>query len=453
MMRFFAQYNQRMEKNDLLTIESLSDELRGIAKVNGKTHFVRGALVGEQVRFVRTRRKRSWAEGYASELLVAHPERIMPACNKADALVDTHPCGGCSLQHMPLAMQRKEKQTMVARLLSPYTQPSAWQEALVADGFGYRQKARLGVRYNTKAYKVHVGFREARSHFIANSTHCPVLDKRIGEHLLSLANTIAQSSIPDAIAQIEVAMGDTECALVVRHLQPLTTSDQELLIALAQQHNWQLWLQPSNYQSAHRIYPNETPELLFYEHPDFAVRLFFHPLDFTQINASINRALVACAAHWLVLNKGDVLFDLFSGIGNFAIPLATKGADVHVFDNDAALLERCQTNADYNQVQLQSHCLDLFAEQGCERLAALLLEQVPRTLLVDPPRSGCEQLVRLVGAQPCVQTLLYVSCNPHTLARDANHLSICGFSIARVAIADMFPHTHHVETICLFIRK
>lgn len=427
------------------TIESLSHDGRGVARMEGKTAFVDGALAGETVtaRYVDRRRK---FDALRTLEVTENPsaERVEPPCPHADI------CGGCSLQHLDPQAQIRFKEHTLREQFAHFggIEPEEWAAPLTGDRLGYRRKARLGVRYVPKRGEVLVGFREKRNSFIAAIDSCAVLDPRVGNAIEDLKSLIAGLSVYDRVAQIEVACGDDEAALVFRHLDPLSEADEAALVAFGQARNLHIYLQPKGPDTVHRIWPAEGAERLSYRLPHWELDLAFHPMDFTQVNAGINRRMLDQAMEWLDPQPDDRVLDLFCGLGNFSLPLARRAREVIGVEGEAALVERGRENAARNGIDncrflatdlQQDFTHESWAREGFDRI------------LIDPPRSGAQDVVRHL-ANAGAERILYVSCNPSTLARDAGELVERGYRLVRAGVMDMFPHTTHVESMALFER-
>ncbi len=432
------------------TIESLSHDGRGIARLDGKTTFIDNALPGEQVFFQYTYMRRKFDEGRAVEILEASPDRVEPPC--AHALI----CGGCSLQHVAPASQIRRKEEVLAEQLAHFggLQPESWLAPLTGPVTGYRGKARMGAKYIDARGETLVGFREKRNSFIADLHRCEVLIPEVGHRLDGLRALMDSLETRHRIPQIEVARGDDAVALVFRHLDPLPAGDLAKLVAFCQDKGLQLYLQPGNESTVHRVWPEQGEERLYYRHaphgPDTeGAELAFHPTDFTQVNAEINRRMVPLALDLLEVEAHHQVLDLFCGLGNFTIPAARRAARVVGVEGSDAMVERGYENARRNGLEnLEFHAWDLSREPEGQPWA----RQAYHRVLLDPPRSGALEMVRLMphfGAD----RLVYVSCNPATLARDAGELVARGYRLKAAGVMDMFPHTAHVESIAVFDRR
>jgi len=427
------------------TIESLSHDGRGIARLNGKTTFIDNALPGEQVFFQYTFMRRKFDEGRAVEILDPSPDRVTPPC--AHSLI----CGGCSLQHLDPAVQIQRKQAVLAEQLEHFggLRPDRWLEPLTGPVTGYRGKARLGVKYVDAKGDTLVGFREKRNSLIADLAQCEVLIPEVGHRFRDLRALINGLDGRRRLPQIEVARGDDAVALVFRHLDPLSPADQDALVAFCRENGLQCYLQPGNESTVHRVWPEQGEERLYYRHPQADVEMAFHPSDFTQVNAEINRRMVPLALDLLEVEAHHQVLDLFCGLGNFTIPAARRAAGVVGVEASDAMVRRGYENARRNGLEnVAFHAWDLDSEPKGQPWARQRYERV----LLDPPRSGALEMVRMMP-QFGAEKLVYVSCNPATLARDAGELVARGYRLSGAGVMDMFPHTAHVESIALFDRR
>ena len=427
------------------TIESLSHDGRGIARLDGKTTFIDNALPGEQVFFQYTFMRRKFDEGRAVEILEPSPDRVTPPC--AHSLI----CGGCSLQHLDPAVQIQRKQAVLAEQLEHFggLRPDRWLEPLTGPVTGYRGKARLGVKYVDAKGDTLVGFREKRNSLIADLAQCEVLIPEVGHRFRDLRALINGLDCRRRLPQIEVARGDDAVALVFRHLDPLSPADQDALVAFCRENGLQCYLQPGNESTVHRVWPEQGEERLYYRHPQADVEMAFHPSDFTQVNAEINRRMVPLALDLLEVEAHHQVLDLFCGLGNFTIPAARRAAGVVGVEASDAMVRRGYENARRNGLEnVAFHAWDLDSEPKGQPWARQRYERV----LLDPPRSGALEMVRMMP-QFGAEKLVYVSCNPATLARDAGELVARGYRLSGAGVMDMFPHTAHVESIALFDRR
>jgi 23S rRNA (uracil1939-C5)-methyltransferase len=423
------------------TIESLSHDGRGIARIDGKTIFIDGALAGETVQFLYTKKHSKFDEGRAVEIANPSTDRVEAKCQHFGI------CGGCSLMHMSPQAQLALKQNTLMEQMSHFGQlePEQWLEPLTGPLWGYRRKARLGVKHVPKKERVLVGFREKGSPYLALLEQCEVLDKRVGHRLADLGKMIAGLAAYNRIAQIEVAMDEEHVALVFRNLDELSDSDQQTLIEFGQQNNFWVYLQSGGPDTVTPIWPL-TPQLNYAPEP--GLTLNFEPNDFTQVNAGINEKMIQKAINLLELSEQDRILDLFCGLGNFSLPMAKRAREVVGVEGDAVLVEHAEKNATLNNLD------NAIFEQA--DLTKTTLKEYDwaqagfNKILLDPPRSGAfEVLPQLteLGAE----LIVYVSCNPATLARDAGELvNQLGYKLLSAGIMDMFPHTKHVESIAVF---
>ncbi len=424
-------------------ITALTHEGRGLTHIDGKTVFVDGALAGERVSCRYTRIQRHFDEATVVEVLRAAPERVTPQCPHFGV------CGGCSLQHLHATAQIAAKQASLADLLTRIgkVMPSTWLPPLVAESWGYRRKARLGVRYVHKKGRTLVGFRERHSGFLADLSTCAVLHPSIGTRLTALATTLDQLSIREQVPQVEIAVGDAATVLVLRVMQPLSAADEHLLLALAAQENWRLSVQEGGVETIRPLSGQAVD--LYYEFPHLGLQLAFLPHDFTQVNGALNQLMVAQALELLAIQPHEVVLDLFCGLGNFTLPLAQQAARVIGVEGDAGLVARAQANAAHNQldnVTFYAANLDDNLDQQP------WLQERFTVALLDPPRSGAQAVLEVLPRLG-VERLVYVSCNPATLARDAAQLVSLGYRLHAAGVMDMFPHTAHVESMALFYRE
>ena len=401
--------------------------------------FVEGALPGEQVIAEPVSRKKKFDFLRVRQVLVTSAARTVPACPHFGV------CGGCATQHATAQAQMAAKQRWLEENLARIGNVRAESMLPIIYGaqWGYRRRARLSVRYVEKKGGVLVGFRERRSTYIADMRECHVLPVHVSQLISPLKILVGRLSISDRIPQIEVAVADNATALVVRHLLPLNEEDLSQLRAFAEAHRVHVWLQPGGPESAHPFHPQASE--LYYDLPEFAVRLRFKPAEFTQVNFAVNRLLVSRAVRLLDPQPGERIADLFCGLGNFSLPLARRGAAVVGFEGSEELVQRARQNAASNGLVAQFEAKDLFREglSGFGRFDKIL---------IDPPREGAIEIAKaLPDAWP--RRLVYVSCDPATLARDAGVLvHTRGFRLAAAGVVNMFPHTTHVESIALFER-
>ncbi|MEN8214076.1 MAG: 23S rRNA (uracil(1939)-C(5))-methyltransferase RlmD [Pseudomonadota bacterium] len=424
-------------------IESLSHDGRGVAHIDGKTTFIHGALPGEKVSFIYSRTQRHHDEGVVDAVLEPSPQRVEPGCENFSL------CGGCSLQHLGAEFQIAYKQQA---LLDAF-QHIAGLEAgvvmppLVSEPWGYRRKARLGVKYVAKKGKVLIGFRERGSSFVAEMQRCPVLHPAIGEKLGALAEVVESLSVRDKIPQIEVAMGDETVILIFRLLAPLTAEDAEKLGSYCSEQPWNCYIQEGGPLTVRPLDGNSVT--LSYHLPEQQLQFDFLPTDFTQVNTAVNRRMISQAMQWLAPRPGERILDLFCGLGNFTLPLAQLCDSATGVEGDAALVERAQQNANKNNIgNVDFHVANLYDEVA----GRSWMKHHYDAALIDPPRSGAQEMMPLLSRLGTGR-ILYVSCYPGTLARDAALLTEQGYQLVQAGVMDMFPHTAHVESMALFELK
>lgn len=425
-----------------LRIDTLSHEGRGVARVDGKAVFVHGALPGEEVVARILRRHGRFDEAETLEVLQPAAARIAPRC------VHFGTCGGCSLQHLGEDDQLEHKQGVLLELLRHHAGVAPETVAAPVRGpqWGYRRKARLGVKQVPKKGGVIVGFRERASPYVTDCQRCDVLDPRIGERLPALRELIAALSIPDRIPQLELALTDARAVIVIRHLAALTPGDRDTLASFAALHDIEFYLQSGGHDSIEPLLG--AARALEYRIDDLVFA--FEPLDFTQVNAEINRRMVARALTYLDPQPADHVVDLFCGIGNFTLALAQRAGRVTGIEGERALIERAQANAAANGLH---NCSFLVADLAVPERGVASMPAGVTKLLLDPPRTGALAVVENLDFGT-IERVVYVSCNPVTLARDAAVLSgRHGYRLRETGILDMFPHTAHVESISVFERR
>lgn len=438
--------NQITTEPFMATIESLSHDGRGIAHIGGKINFIQGALTGECVQATLKNTRAAFNEAITQEVLKASPLRVTPPCPHFDL------CGGCSMQHLNTDSQIAHKQQVLLDQLKHFgkIQPKEVLSPLTGQTEGYRRKARLGVRYVIKKDKLLVGFREKNGRYITEIETCPVLHPTVGHKIIALQSLISNLSQFQEIPQIEVSVGEDRSALVIRHLKPLTDEDVQKICLFAEKHHFDIHLQPKGLDTVHKIWPNDRAPQLSYTLPDHNITLHFHPCDFTQVNQEINRLMINRALELLEIKDSDTVLDLFCGLGNFTIPLAKYCKKVTGVEGNETALTRAKENAIFNHmtnVQFE------FANLSEDTSNLTWANQQYDKILIDPPRSGAEQIVRSFEKMKA-KRIVYISCNPATLARDAGILvNELGYTLEKVGVMDMFPHTSHVESIALFVRR
>lgn len=427
-----------------IDIEDLSHDGRGVGRVDGKAVFVAGALPGERVRAEQTGRKRSFDEARTLEVMRASPNRVEPACPHFGY------CGGCALQHLSAPAQIASKQKVLAENFERigHVECEQWLPPLTADQWHYRRKARLGVKYVRKKERVLVGFREAADpRFIADLTECRVLVRQVGTRIEALARMIEQLDAREKIPQIEVAAADQQTVLVFRHLEPLSAADKQRLAGFGREHALVIWLQPAGLDSVHSLEPIAQP--LSFSLDDFNLNIEFQPLDFVQVNGSMNQKMIRHALQLLQLAPQHRVLDLFCGLGNFTLPIAGQVARVVGVEGEAGLVQRARDNAERNGIQnAEFHVADL-----SKPLAGVdWLQADYDRLLLDPPRTGADGIIVQLPLER-IERIVYVSCHPGSLARDAGILvRDHGYRLVQAGVMDMFPHTAHVESIAVFER-
>ena len=426
-------------KKQKLIIERLAGDGRGIGFVEGRTWFVSGALAGEQVEARVLGAQGKVVQARVERILSASPQRRTEPCPHARV------CGGCSLQHMPHAEQLALKQHLLAEQLQRLAglEPREWAPPLVGPELGYRRRARIAVRWDVKAKRLEVGFRAAASQAIVAVEHCPVLVQPLQLILRELPAALAALQKPQAIGHVELFSG-TACAVLVRHTATLPAADLAALGAFCAAQGAQLWLQGEGEPQ-----PAQVDTALGYALQDEGLTLAYRPGDFIQVNQPVNDAMLAQALEWLAPQADERVLDLFCGLGNFALPLARRVRELVAVEGVQAMVERAAENARDNglgnahfyQADLSNPLADAAWAKG--GFAAVLL---------DPPRDGALQVVQQM-AQLGAARVLYVSCNPATLARDSAELQAQGYRLERAGILDMFPQTAHVEAMALFVRQ
>jgi 23S rRNA (uracil1939-C5)-methyltransferase len=425
-----------------LSIQALDAGGRGVARgPAGKVIFVEGALAGEVVEADRLRERRCYDLARAIGIVQAAPGRREPRCPYFGR------CGGCATQHADARTQMAAKQRWLEDCLARIgkVRPDSMLPILYGEEWGYRRRARLAVRHVERKGGALVGFHERHSSYVADMTSCEVLPPAVSALIAPLRELVGRLSVRARLPQIEVAVGDADTALVFRHLEPLTEDDRALLRDFARGHGIQAWLQPGGPETARPFFP-EKGELPYYDLPEFGVRIRFHPTDFTQVNQGVNRALVSRAVRLLEPGPGERIADLFSGLGNFALPIARSGGEVIGFDGSDTLIERARQNALANGLVAQFEVANL-AERGIRHLGPF------DKLLLDPPREGAIEVVKALP-EGWPRRIVYVSCDPATLARDAAVLCHArGFRLSAAGVVNMFPHTAHVESVALFERE
>lgn len=431
--------------SEVLYVESLDQEGRGVARLEGKAVFIEGALPNETVRYRITRDKSSYAFAQMIEVVKSSSQRVTPACENFGV------CGGCAIQHLDFSAQVAAKQRLLESNLQHIgkVKPQQMLSPLYGPAWGYRHKARLRVRYVAKKQRVLVGFNEKSTPYVADMHSCLVLPPHLSALITPLQTCLAQLTIREQIPQIEIAVGEQVTVLVIRIMQALQAQDEDILKAFADQHGVQIWTQTKGLDTVKPFYPLDAP-VLNYRLPEFDLNYPFNPTEFTQVNPAINQMMIRRAMRLLAPQAGEKIADFFCGLGNFSLPIARSGAEVWGYEGLQTLVERAQQSAELNGLQAQTH----FAMQNLFEISSESLQALPAfdKWLVDPPRDGAMALVSalpLEGKRP--SRIVYVSCNPATLARDAGILvNEKGYRLAAAGVINMFPHTAHIESIALF---
>jgi len=422
----------------------LTHDGRGVARIDDKTVFVSDALPGERVTLQRTARRRSFDEARLVAVIEPSAERVEPQCPHFGI------CGGCALQHLSPAAQLTFKQAQLLENLARIggVAPREILPPLEASPWGYRRRARLGVKYVAKKGRVLVGFRERSAPYVADLHECRVLAAPAGELIDALAALVQSLSIAERVPQIEIAVADNGCALVLRVLAAPGREDLDRLAAFEHERGVRVYLQPGGLDTVVALTGDAPP--LRYSLAEFDLKLEFLPTDFVQINAELNARMVTRAVEQLQPASTDSVLDLFCGIGNFSLPLARRARRVVGVEGDDALVERARSNAELNRIQnAEFHTADLTASCSALPWAAEAYDRV----LIDPPRAGAKEILPLI-ARSVASCVVYISCHAGSLARDAGILvREHGFSLVSAGVMDMFPHTTHVESMAVFVRQ
>jgi 23S rRNA (uracil1939-C5)-methyltransferase len=448
------------EASEWLSVESLDLEAQGVAhNAQGKVVFIEGALPGERVQVHVHRRKNNWEQGTMTVLGGESTHRVRPPCPHFG--LQPGACGGCKMQHLHVGAQVAVKQRVVEDALWHIgkLKPERVLRPIEGPAWGYRERARLSVRHVVKKGCVLVGFHERKSSYVADIRTCKVLAPQVSALLLPLRELIASMEQRDRLPQIEVAVGSDHTVLVLRHLEPLTEHDLDRLRVFATAHGVTWWLQPKGPESAHPLDPDEP--LPDYRLPTFGIVMQFKPTDFTQVNSQINRTLVSQALRLLDPQAHERVIDWFCGLGNFTLPIATRAREAIGVEGSETLLVRARENAQRNGLAGKTR----FASRNLFEMTPAQLQRdgAADKWLVDPPREGALALVKSLvdlQAEPSAtpdwkppSLIVYVSCNPATLARDAALLvHHGGYRCTAAGAVNMFPHTAHVESIAVFER-
>jgi 23S rRNA (uracil1939-C5)-methyltransferase len=428
---------------EVLTVESLDQEGRGIARRDGKTLFIEGALPGERVTCSPYRKKPAYEVATLTKVVRPASQRVTPRCRHFGV------CGGCSLQHFDYRAQVAVKQRVLEDSLWHIgrVRPEQVLPAIYGPAWGYRHRARLAVRHVPKKGGALVGFHEKRSSYVADMDSCEVLPGRYSALLRPLRGLVNGLSIRNRLPQIEIAAGEEVDVLVLRVLEPLANADVERLGAFAKRHGVRIYIQPGGPETA-RPMSDEQAADLHYTLPEFDLTMRFGPTDFTQVNHAVNRVLVRRALALLDPQPGERVADMFCGIGNFTLAIARRGAVAVGVEGSAELLKCAAANAGANGLSAVAAFVEIDLYRPMDRWPDAL-GHFDRMLL-DPPRDGAVELVKaLPGDGP--RRIVYVSCNPGTLARDGAVLTqVRGYRLSAAGVVNMFPHTSHIESIAVF---
>jgi 23S rRNA (uracil1939-C5)-methyltransferase len=432
---------RRVETAD---IDDLAHDGRGVARVDGKTVFIDDALPGERVEWRRAKRGRNFDEGRLERVVAPSPDRVVPRCAHFGV------CGGCALQHLSAQRQIEFKNKQLGDALSRIgrVEPQQWLEPLQAGAWNYRRRARLAARWVPKKHRTVVGFRERSTPYIADLKRCEILQQPVDDLLQPLSQLLSELSVRNRVPQVEVAVADNAVALVIRVLDPPTDADRTALQRFARERDVLIYLQPGGYET---VAPLETGgPALVYGVPQFDLTLEFLPTDFVQVNGELNLRMIDRAIELLASGPQDRVLDLFCGLGNFSLPLARSGAHVVGVEGEAGLVARASANAQRNGLANVEFFSANLADESFAT-AAWATRRYDKVLL-DPPRAGAREALATI-ARSGARTVLYISCHPGSLARDAGVLvHEHGFRLQAAGVMDMFPHTAHVESIALFHR-
>jgi 23S rRNA (uracil1939-C5)-methyltransferase len=427
-------------------IESIDHEGRGIAHADGKVIFIEGALTGERVTYSSYRKKNNYEQAQVGQILKQSFMRVQPKC------LNFGVCGGCSMQHLDAHAQVAVKQRVLEDNLARIGRVKAetMLPPIFGQAWGYRQRARLSVRHVLKKGKTLVGFREKNGKYVADMQHCEILPPKIAGLLPLLGELNESFTVRDMLPQIEVAVGEYVDILVLRILQALSPSDEAAIKQFADTYKVQFWLQTKGLETVAPFYPLDAPPLT-YSLPEFGITMPFAPSEFTQVNSEMNRLMVSRAMRLLAPQPGERIADFFCGLGNFTLPIARSGAQVLGIEGSAALVKRAGQNAAYNGLSgnAEFRAMNLFE---MDETALAKFGHFDKWL-VDPPRDGAIELMKSISDETAPRLIVYVSCSPSTLARDAEVLvHEKGYALKAAGVMNMFPHTSHVESIAVFYK-
>ena len=437
--------NQKSRAPELveLDINDLSHDGRGVARRDGKAVFVAGALSGERVRANIIDRHRQYDEATTLEVMQGSPDRVAPACAHFGV------CGGCVLQHLdPVAQIAAKQKTLLDNLgRIGNVQPLSVLPPLSGNPWGYRRRGRLSVRHVEKKGRTLVGFRETNGKYVADIERCHVLDPKVGERIQSIGALVSSMDARASLPQIEIAVADDNIAFVFRHLEALSEGDRQKLIAFGKHEQVSILLQPGNNDSVHALWPEQID--LSFRLPAYDVTLDFRPLDFIQVNAAMNERMLERALGLLDIQPDDDVLDLFCGLGNFTLPIARSARSVVGVEGEHGLVERARHNAARNGIgNAEFFVADLSVDQRHAEWATRRYSK----MLIDPARAGADKLIEWLPSKH-LKRIVYVSCHPGSLARDAGLLvRDHRYKLVSAGVMDMFPHTAHVESIAVFER-
>ena len=432
----------RLPEPTTVVIESMSHEGRGIAHINGKTVFVFGALTGEEVKIQIRKSNRKYDEAITLEVIKASESRIKPKCAAFEV------CGGCSLQHLSSDDQvALKQQSLVDTMQHAGVTIGEVIPALRSHPWGYRKKARLGVKFVRKKDRLLIGFRERSTPFLADMAQCEVLIPEVGLHLKELCELIDGLDAKETIPQIEMAADGDHIVLVFRHLEDLSDSDRTALTEFAKTSGFWLQLQSAGPDSIVNLYP-EQQGLSFAPLANDDIRIGFSPIDFIQVNTEINQQMVSQALGFLDLKPTDHVLDLFCGLGNFTLPMARRCAHVTGVEGDPAMVGRARQSALDNQIENTEYYAEDLTQPDT---GVSWMKQKYDKILIDPPRSGAMEIVEIIKRFKASR-IVYVSCQPSSLVRDSKIICDQGYKLEHLGIMDMFPQTAHVESMAVFTR-
>jgi len=430
--------------DDVTVIKSMDYEGRGISHIDNKIIFIDNAITGEKVRFRILKKKKELLFAKSIDIKNPSSQRVKPECGVYGV------CGGCSMQHIEISSQLALKQKSYEDTLRHVgkIKPNEILRPIFGPEMHYRHKARLRVKFVKKKNRVLIGFNEKLSHFLTDMTACPVLPTKISELILPLQKLIKGVTIKDKIPQIEYASNKKRHILVLRILENFTDSDIEKLSKFEGLHGIEFWTQAKGIDTVKPLLQKSSEEI-FYENPEFGIKYLFNPTGFIQINPYINQVLIRKIYTVTKPNNNDVIFDFFSGVGNFSLPLATSGAKITAIEGDAALVKTGNINAKKNK-------LDKFLTFKNINLFDIRIEQLKELgkadkWIIDPPREGAFNLINMIDSSVRPKLIIYISCNAATFARDARILvEQKGYRFSTAGVLNMFPHTSHIESMATF---